>query len=69
VGGNKQVIWLSEKEFRFREGEFADDKWIINDGEQGFISSNGGKTTLTFELVQKNHEIYILIQGNDGIEL
>jgi len=69
MGDNKQVIWLPDEGFRFREGELADDKWIINDGEQGFISSNGGKTTLTFELVQKNHEIYILIQGNDGIEL
>ena len=68
MGDNKQAIWLPKEKFRFREGEFADGRWIINEEEQGFIFSSGGKATLTFELVQKNHEIYILIQGNDGIE-
>ena len=51
--GNKHVIWLSVDDFRFREGNNTDGKWIINNDEQGFILRNSGKTTLTFELVQK----------------
>jgi hypothetical protein len=68
AGGNKHVIWLSE-EFRFREGKFADDKWIIHENGQGFILNSGGSTTITFELVEKSREQYILIHGNDNIDL
>jgi hypothetical protein len=65
--GNKHVIWLSGDDFRFREGNNTNGKWIINNDEQGFILRNSGKTTLTFELVQKNHEKYVLILANDNI--
>jgi len=65
--GNKHVIWLSEDDFRFREGNNTDSKWIINNAEQGFILQNGGKTPLIFELVQKNNEKYVLIHANDNI--
>ena len=65
-GGSKHVIWLPQ-DFKFREGNYTDDKWVINGDGQGFIITNDGKTTLTFELVEKNHERYILIQANDKI--
>ena len=65
--GNKHVIWISGDGFRFREGNNTNGKWIINNDEQGFILRNSGKTTLTFELVQKNHERYVLILANDNI--
>jgi len=65
--GNKHVIWLSWDDFRFREGNNTNGKWIINNDEQGFILRNNGQTTLTFELVQKNHERYVLIHANDNI--
>ena len=63
TGSNKQVIWLPEEDFKFREGKYVNNKWIINKDEQGFVFSSGGKTTLTFELVEKNHEKYILIHS------
>ena len=66
-GSSKHVIWLRD-EFEFREGWYTGSKWVINGDEQGLILSSGGRITLTFELVQKNHERYILIQGNDNIE-
>ena len=66
-GGSKHVIWLSE-EFKFREGNYTDDKWVIKENGQGLIINGGGKTTLVFEFVQKHDERYILIQKNDLIE-
>jgi len=68
AGGSKHVLWF-EDEYRLREGKYNDGKWILNDDEQGYIITCGGKTTLTFELVQKNHETYILIQATDTINL
>ena len=68
AGSNKQVIWFPEEGFKFREGKYVNNKWIINKDEQGFVFSSGGKTTLTFELVEKNHEKYILIHSNDGMD-
>ena len=65
---SKQVIWFPEYEFEFREGKYIDNKWTINGDGQGFIISSGGKTTITFELIEKSHEIYILVQANDNIE-
>ena len=67
-GGSKHVLWLTQDEYRFREGKYIDGKWVINGDGQGFIITSGGVTTLTFELVQKNHEIYILIQATDTID-
>lgn len=66
AGGSKHVLWL-EDEYRLREGKYIDDKWVINDDGQGYILTGGGVATLTFELVQKNHETYILIQATDAI--
>jgi len=66
AGGSKHVLWF-EDEYRFREGRYTDGKWVINDDGQGYIITCGGKTTLTFELVQKNHETYILIHATDII--
>ena len=66
-GGSKHVIWLSE-EFKFREGDYTNNKWVINGDGQGFIITSEGKTTLVFELVQKNDERYVLIHSNDKID-
>jgi len=68
-GGSKHVIWLSDELCVFREGEYTGEKWVINGDGQGLILNSGGETTLTFELVEKNHERYILIHGNDNIDL
>jgi len=67
--GSKHVIWLSDERCVFREGEYTGEKWVINGDGQGFILNSGGGTTLAFELVEKNHERYILIHGNDNIDL
>lgn len=67
-GGSKHVLWLTQDEYRFIEGKYIDGKWVINGDGQGYIITSGGSTTLTFELVQKNHEIYILIQATDTID-
>jgi len=65
-GGSKHVLWFDD-EYRFREGKFTNNKWIINNEDQGYIIIYGRKTTHTFELVQKNHETYILIHATDAI--
>jgi hypothetical protein len=62
-GGSKQVIWLPKETYKFREGTYVDNKWVINGTGQSFIVHSGGKITLVFERVQKNHVIYILIHG------
>jgi len=66
--GSKHVMWLSEESYRFREGKYAGDKWIVNGDGQGFIIQNSGKTSLTFELVKQNNDTFILIHCDDGIE-
>jgi len=65
-GGSKHVFWLEEK-YCFREGKYSNNKWIINGEGQGYILTSGGKITLIFELIQKNHETYILIHATDKI--
>lgn len=67
-GGSKHVMWLPKETYKFREGTYIDNKWIIAEEGQSYLLFGGGKTTLIFELVQKNHVNYILIQANDGIE-
>jgi hypothetical protein len=62
-GGSKQVIWLPKETYKFREGMYVYNKWVINGDGQSFIVHSGGKITLVFERVQKNHVIYILIHG------
>jgi hypothetical protein len=64
-GGSKQVIWLPKETYKFRKGTYVDNKWVINGEGQSFIIHSGGKITLVFERVQKNHMIYILIHGTD----
>lgn len=65
---NKHVIWF-EDYYKFREGKYIDDRWIINGDGQGYIVTSGGKSNLTFELVKKNHETFILIHATDKIDL
>jgi hypothetical protein len=67
-GGSKKVIWLN-KDFKFREGKYDGDKWILNDGGQGYIITSIGEQTLNFELVEKSSLTYILIHANDNIEI
>ena len=67
-GGSKQVIWLTKGLYRFREGCLANRTWVLNGDGESYIIDHGGSSTLIFELVEKNHETYILIHGNDGIE-
>lgn len=67
AGGSKQVTWLPKETYRFREGAYHENRWMINEDGCSYIVQSGGKTTLVFELVQKNHETYILIHGNDRI--
>ena len=62
-GGSKQVIWLPKETYKFREGTYVYNKWVINGDGQSYIVHSGGKITLVFERVQKNHVIYILIHG------
>lgn len=65
-GSSKKVIWLNEK-FRIREGKIEGGRWVLNTPHQGYIIISGGDIVLNFELVEKNHVIYILVHGNDGI--
>jgi hypothetical protein len=67
-GGSKQAIWLSQGTYRFREGYRTNTTWTLEDDCESYILHRGGASTLVFELVEKNHETYILIHGNDGIE-
>ena len=67
-GGSKQVIWLSQGMYRFREGYHTNTTWALEGDGESYILTHGGTSTLVFELVEKNHETYILIHGNDGIE-
>lgn len=64
-GGSKQVIWLPEETYKFREGAFVDHRWVIHGEGQSFIIRQGGTLTLVFERVQKNHMKYILIHTID----
>ena len=64
-GGSKQVIWLPKETYKFREGTYIDNKWVIKGAGQSYIVHCGGKITLVFERVQKNHVIYILVHGTD----
>jgi hypothetical protein len=68
-GGSKQVIWFLEGDCGFRKGDFVDGRWIINKQEQGFLLTNGGVTTLVFELVEKNSVRYILIHAHTIFEI
>ena len=64
-GGNKKTIWLDES-FKFREGLFKFNRWVINgDGQGHIIEGGGGRTSLIFELVKQNNESFILIHSTD----
>jgi hypothetical protein len=67
-GGSKQVIWLAKGTYRFREGRFSNGTWTLNGKGCSYVIDHGGRSTLVFELVQKNHVVYILIHGYDEIE-
>src|SRR4030042_4021856 len=64
-GGSKHAMWLSEEKYRFREGKYIENSWVVNGDGQGFIMSKSGKTSLIFELVKQNSDTFILIQCND----
>jgi len=66
-GGSKHVIWFPGKTYRFREGMLANNTWVIHGDGDSYIIRHGGTLTLVFELVEKNHEQYILIYGIDEI--
>jgi hypothetical protein len=70
-GGSKKSIWLDE-DFKFREGLLYSknpDKWIIIPSSlcdpEGYVISDGGETTITFELVKDGQENLILIHARD----
>jgi len=65
-GGSKHVLWLSEDDIRFREGNYTQWKWTIHGTGEGLILTSEGTITLTFELIEKHHETYILIYPNDN---
>lgn len=65
-GGSKKVVWLDD-DYKLREGSYDGDKWVINSVGEGFIVQSSGRSTISFEYVEKNHDAYILIQSNDGI--
>jgi len=66
-GGSKHVYWFEGK-YKFREGKYVDDKWIINNDGEGYIIESGGIIMLNFEFVQKNQKTYILIHATDTID-
>jgi len=60
-GGSKQVKWLPEEDIRFRKGNYTQGKWTIGGTGEGLILTSEGTITLTFELVERNHEKFILV--------
>ena len=62
-GRSKEVIWL-DKSIKLREGKYEDGKWILKEPE-GYIIDGGGEVILSFELIEKNGEKYILIHAED----
>ena len=68
-GGNKHITWLSTEDFKFREGLYNNSRWEINQEDQGYIINDSGSITLTFELVTKNDEEFILIQQTDNFDV
>ncbi|MBN1861327.1 MAG: hypothetical protein JW840_07700 [Candidatus Thermoplasmatota archaeon] len=67
-GGGKKVIWLPKETYKFREGVFIGNRWVISGSGQSFIIRRGGSITLVFERIEKNHIKYLLIHQNDEIE-
>jgi hypothetical protein len=67
-GGSKKMIWLPAETYKFREGTYMDNRWVINGDGYSYVTRTGGKITLTFERVTKNHQFYILVHGIGGID-
>jgi hypothetical protein len=67
-GGSTHVLWLPIETVRFREGFFNNGHWMLHGTGQSFIIQSGGKVTLVFEHVQKNHTSFILIHNTDDID-
>ena len=57
---------IPDVRYTFCEGKYVDNRWIMNGTGGSYVMSKGGKTTLIFEYVQKNHERYILVYGVHG---
>jgi len=64
-GGSKHMIWLPQETYRFREGIYVDNRWILSGDGQSLLFTCGGVRTLVFERVQKNHIKYILVHTTD----
>ena len=61
-GGRKQSIWLPKPSYKFREGVFIGNRWVINGTGQSFLICSSGKTTLVFECVRQDRCSYILVR-------
>jgi hypothetical protein len=66
-GGSKKVIWLPRQTHKFREGTNVHGQWVLSGDGHSYIIRGGGTISLVFECVQKNHQRYILIHYNDGL--
>jgi len=67
-GGSNHVLWLPKDTYKLREGVLHENIWVLSGAGESYIVRHGGTLRLVFELVQQNHETYILIHANDGIE-
>jgi hypothetical protein len=67
-GGSKQILWLQEGMYGFREGYLSNSTWTIEGNGESCIITQGGTSILFFELVKTHYGEYILIHSYNGIE-
>lgn len=60
-GGSKKILWLPIETYKFRQGRYVNDHWVIDGQGSSVIITTGGTITLVFECVQKQHQKYLLI--------
>lgn len=60
-GGSKKILWLPIETYKFRQGQYVNDRWVIQGQGNSVVITNGGTITLVFECVQKQHQKYLLI--------
>ncbi len=65
-GSSKKVVWL-DRNIKFREGIYRNNRWVINNPDQGFAIFSPGKITIVFELVERFNEQYVLIHCADEL--
>ncbi len=61
AGGSKKILWLPIETYKFRQGRYVNDHWVIDGQGSSVIITTGGTITLVFECVQKQHQKYLLI--------